>query len=249
MDTDTNKLATANAMFDFLTETKGAKSKEDILKPLDRVARFFGFDCFAISGIPLPHERIDPYFLLNAWPAEWFERYVEQNYVHVDPVIYRTKMQDNAFVWSEALKGRKLNRHARRVMNEATEFKMFDGYSVPLHTAGGFQAIVTFGGEKVDLSSAARGALHIISIYAHNGLKSLITDETNTRQLESLNITSREREIIQWCAAGKTAYEIASIIDRSVRTVQNEIGNAQKKLDVVNTAQMIAESFRLGILR
>jgi LuxR family quorum sensing-dependent transcriptional regulator len=249
MGTDTEKLATANAMFDFLTDTKGARTKEEILKPLGRAARFFGFDCFAISGIPLPHERIDPYFLLNAWPTEWFERYVEENYVHVDPVIYRTKMQDDAFVWSEALKGQKLNRNARRVMNEATEFRMFDGYSVPLHTAGGFQAIVTFGGEKVDLSSEARGALHIISIYAHNGLKSLITNEATTRQLDSLSITSREREIIQWCAAGKTSSEIAEILGRSPKTIQNEITNAQRKMNVVNTPQLIAESFRIGILR
>ncbi|WP_341487800.1 LuxR family transcriptional regulator [Pararhizobium sp. A13] len=249
MVTDTEKLATANAMFDFLTETKGAKTKTDILQPLEKAAHIFGFDCFAISGIPLPHERIDPYFMLNAWPDEWFERYVKRNYVHVDPVIYRTKMQDDAFVWSEALKGRKLNREARRVMNEATEFKMNDGYSVPLHSAGGFQAIVTFGAEKVDISQEARGALHIISIYAHNGLKALLTDEATSRHLTSLNITPREREVLQWCAAGKTSSEIADIMGRSPRTIQNEIGNAQKKLNVVNTAQMVAESFRLGILR
>jgi LuxR family quorum sensing-dependent transcriptional regulator len=64
-----------------------------------------------------------------------------------------------------------------------------------------------------------------------------------------LRITAREREIIQWCAAGKTAIEIAAILGRSHRTIQNEIFNVQRKLNVVNAAQMIAESFRYGILR
>ncbi|MBB4571607.1 DNA-binding CsgD family transcriptional regulator [Rhizobium leucaenae] len=49
--------------------------------------------------------------------------------------------------------------------------------------------------------------------------------------------------------AGKTAIEIAGILGRSHRTIQNEILNVQRKLNVVNAAQMIAESFRFGILR
>ena len=242
-------VATANVMFDFLSETAAAKSKEDVLGSLDKSARHFGFSCFAISGIPLPTERIDSYFMLNAWPSEWFDHYVSHNYVHADPVIQLSKMQDGAFVWSEALRDQELGRHARRVMNEAREFKMKDGYSVPLHSAGGFQAIVTFGAEKVDLSGAARGALHILSIYAHNALRGLMAKEARSRDRSLLRITAREREIIQWCAAGKTAIEIAGILGRSHRTIQNEILNVQRKLNVVNAAQMIAESFRFGILR
>ena len=246
---DSEALATANIMFDFMSDTALAKNKEDILTSLDKTARHFGFSCFAMSGIPLPTERIDPYFLLNAWPYEWFERYSTANYVHADPVIHLSKMQDRAFVWSEALRDQDLGRHARRVMSEATAFKMNDGYSVPLHTADGFQAIITFGAEKVDLSRAARGALHIISIYAHNTVRSLLTSKVNSQNRGLLRITAREREIIQWCAAGKTAVEIAAIMDRSHRTIQNEILNVQRKLNVVNAAQMIAESFRYGILR
>lgn len=236
-------------MFDFMSEAAVAKSREDILTSLDRTARHFGFSCFAMSGIPLPTERIDPYFMLNAWPYEWFERYLASNYVHSDPIIHLSKMQDSAFVWSEALRDQELGRHARRVMNEAREFKMNDGYSVPLHTANGFQAIITFGAEQVDLSRAARGALHIISIYAHNTIRSLLTQKVKSQDRSLLRITAREREIIQWCAAGKTALEIGEILGRSQRTIQNEILNVQRKLNVVNAAQMIAESFRYGILR
>jgi LuxR family quorum sensing-dependent transcriptional regulator len=246
---DSEALATANVMFDFISDAALAKSSEDILMSLNRTASHFGFSCFAMSGIPLPTERIDPYFLLNAWPYEWFERYSTGNYVHADPVIHLSKMQDGAFVWSEALQGQELGRHARRIMMEAREFKMKDGYSVPLHTADVFQAIITFGSEKVDLSRAARGALHIISIYAHNTVRSMLTKNVSSQDRRLLRITAREREIIQWCAAGKTAVEIAAILGRSHRTIQNEILNVQRKLDVVNSAQMIAESFRYGILR
>jgi LuxR family quorum sensing-dependent transcriptional regulator len=246
---DSEALASANIMFDFLSETTGAAAKEDILNSLAKAAHHFGFNCFAISGIPLPSERIDSYFMLNAWPTEWFEHYLANNYVHADPVINLCRMQDGAFVWSEALRNQDLGRCARRIMNEAKEFTINDGYSVPLHTADGSQGIVTFGADKVDLSKSARGTLHVMAIYAHNALRGMAVQKAHMRDTSTLRVTAREREIIQWCAAGKTAVEVAGILGRSHRTIQNEILNVQRKLNVVNAAQMIAESFRVGILR
>jgi LuxR family quorum sensing-dependent transcriptional regulator len=241
--------AIANVMFDFIDTAINARDDTQILGALEGAARYFGMERFAISGLPLPHERIDPYFMLNGWPSEWFERYVAENYVHVDPVIYRTKMTDDAFVWSEVIDNRRLSRMPRRVMDEATEFGMMDGFSVPLHTASGLQAIVTFGAKKVDLSTEARGALHIISIYAHNRLRALLNEKAGTEETAKVNITPCERECISWCAAGKTDWEIGQITNRSERTVHHLVVNAQRKLNVVNRAQLIAEAFRLGILR
>ncbi|MDQ0421052.1 hypothetical protein GVN24_03590 [Rhizobium sp. CRIBSB] len=244
-----DRRATANAMFDFITESSHARDNEEVLASLGKAAMVFGMDCYAISGIPLPNERIDPYFMLNAWPEGWFERYVRENYVHVDPVIHRTKMSDEAFVWSEALSGKPLSRAAKRVMNEATEFGMMDGYSVPLHSVGGFQAIVTFGARKVDLSDEQRGALHIISIYAHNRLRTFLAEATDRRAAAAVKVSPREREVILWCSAGKTNWEIGQILGISEKTVQHEIASASRKLNSVNRAQLIAESIRLGIIR
>ena len=244
-----HRQATANAMFDFITASSQAQDDAAVLTSLDTAAKAFGMDCYAISGIPLPNERIDPYFMLNAWPDGWFERYVQQNYVHVDPVIHRTKMSDEAFVWSEALAGKPISRASQRVMNEATEFGMMDGYSVPLHSVGGFQAIVTFGARKVDLSNEQRGALHIISIYAHNRLRNFLAEATDRRAAAAVKVTPREREVILWCSGGKTNWEIGQILGISEKTVQHEIASASRKLNSVNRAQLIAESIRLGIIR
>lgn len=244
-----DRQAAANAMFDFITESSVAQGRDDVLSCLEKASSAFGMECFAISGIPLPNERIDPYFMLNAWPDGWFERYVQENYVHDDPVIYRTKMSNEAFVWSEALAGKPVSRPAKRVMNEATEFGMLDGYSVPLHSVGGFQAIVTYGARKVDLSHEQRGALHIISIYAHNRLRAFMTETGDRSAAMAAKVSAREREVILWCSAGKTNWEIGQILGTSEKTVQHEIASACRKLNCVNRAQLIAESIRLGLIR
>ncbi|NSY44980.1 helix-turn-helix transcriptional regulator [Agrobacterium tumefaciens] len=239
----------ANVMFDFITSMTAANTADAIIKDLSRVSNTFGLDCFAISGIPLPDEKIDRYVLLSAWPKGWFERYVSEDYVHIDPVIYQSKISDSAFVWSEEFGGRPIRREARKLMNEATEFRMFDGYSVPLHMPGALQAIVTFGAEKIDLSTEAKGILHIVAIYAHNRLRALLEQQTSKGKKDTPYITQHERDVIRWCAEGKTNWEIGQILSRSEKTVQHELHNAQRKMNCVNRAQLIAEAIRTGLIR
>ncbi|MCZ7450269.1 LuxR family transcriptional regulator [Agrobacterium rhizogenes] len=239
----------ANLMFDFITAMTAASNVDAIISDLTKVSRTFGLDCFAISGIPLPGEKIDSYVLLSAWPEGWFDRYVQENYVHIDPVIYQSRISDCAFVWSEELRGKPIRREARKLMNEASEFRMIDGYSVPLHMPGALQAIVTFGAEKIDLSAEAKGILHIVAIYAHNRLRALLEQQSGAGKRETPHITRHERDVIRWCAEGKTNWEIGQILGRSEKTVQHELHNAQRKMNCVNRAQLIAEAIRTGLIR
>lgn len=239
----------ANAMIDFVTRTTATSSADEILAHLRQISKAFGMDNFAIAGIPLPDEKIDPYVLLNDWPMDWFNHYAERDYVHVDPVIFLTKMSNDGFVWSEALKDMRLPPAARKVMHEAMEFDMRDGFSVPIQGVGGLQAIVTFGAHQVDLSKEARSTLELIAVFAHHRLRSLREQERNSERRTELRITRRELDLIQWCAAGKTNWEIGEILGLSHKTVQNELGKIQRKLNAVNRTQLIAEAFRAGIIR
>ena len=241
--------AIENLLFDFLTDIKTLDEPAAIMERLAKVAGFFGLDSFAISGIPLPHERIEPYLLLNAWPEEWANRYMTENYVHSDPVIYRCKGTDRGFVWSEAVGDAPIGQKARRVMNEATEFRMIDGFSVPIHSPGGIQAIVTFSGEKVDMSEEERAVLELIAIYAHKQLRDLIPREKPDPRQATAQITARELEVIHWAAEGKSNWEIGQILARSEKTVQHILASAQYKLDVTNRTQLVAEAFRTGLIR
>ena len=240
----------AAAMLDFITAMAAANTVDEITRRLSEVAKTFGFDNFAISGIPLPGEKIDPYVLLSAWPIEWFERYVGRNYVHIDPVIYRAKTSDEAFVWSRDVVKRPIGNEANRLMGEASEFRMVDGLSVPLHMPGGLQAIVTFGStRKIDLSPEKEGILHVVAIYAHNRLRAILEERRQANAKIIPYVTRHERDVIRWAAEGKTNWEIGQILCRSEKTVQHELHNAMKKMNCVNRAQLIAEAIRIGLIR
>jgi LuxR family quorum sensing-dependent transcriptional regulator len=239
----------ANIMFDFIEALERITTEDEAFAELRKVAHYFGFSSFAVSGIPEPHERIEPYVLLNGWPEEWAARYLANQYFTIDPVIQRTILSDSAFVWSDALKLMTLSRQSLKFMEEARDFKFIDGFSVPIHSLLGFRAIVTFAADRVDLSPEARGALHMISIYAHNKIKELKSGGKNPLIDRGVHLSLREKECISWCAEGKTAWEISAILGISERTVAHTLENAQRKMNTTNRTHLIAESLRAGLIR
>lgn len=241
--------AIANLMFDSVETLENVTSEDEAFAHLDKISRFFGLNSFAISGIPEAHEKIEPYILLNGWPEEWSRRYMEKSYVRLDPVIQRTLLSDNAFVWSDELKKVNVDRKGMDFMREAMDFGFINGFSVPIHSIRGFRAIVTYASDRVDLSREARGALHMISIYAHNKIKELKSGGKSAVVDRAINLTPREKECISWCSEGKTAWEISAILGISERTVSHILENAQRKMNTTNRTQLVAETIRAGLIR
>ncbi len=61
-------------------------------------------------------------------------------------------------------------------------------------------------------------------------------------------LSRRERECLEWTAAGKTTWEIAAILDISQNTIDGYIATATRKLGAVNRTQAVAEALRRRII-
>lgn len=61
-------------------------------------------------------------------------------------------------------------------------------------------------------------------------------------------LSRRERECLEWTAAGKTTWEIAGILEISQNTVDGYIASAGRKLGAVNRTQAVAEALRRGLI-
>lgn len=235
--------------FDCIERLERARTPGAISDELFRVIPDFGFHCFCISGMPDPGESMGDYVLLNGWPEGWLERYVENSYVHVDPVIRLLKSTTVPFCWADAPYDRDGEPEAHRVMTEAVEFRMRAGLTVPIFSVSGFQAGVTFGAEhKVDLSERARAALHLIAIYAHNAARDGLSATGNRASKRSKQLSPRQAEILRWIAAGKTNWEIGQILSISERTVEHQALAAAHRLNAVTRAQAVAEAIRARLI-
>ena len=61
-------------------------------------------------------------------------------------------------------------------------------------------------------------------------------------------ISEREKEVLTWCALGRTSKEIAYILFVSENTVNVHVKNAISKLSARNKTEAVAIAVRMGII-
>ncbi len=230
---------------DYISHIGAEADVNTMLSQLRRIVGDFGFESFLLTGVPDPGRRIDGYIMLSGWNENWLERYVAEDYVQIDPIARRLQNATDPFTWSESMHGLELTPAARRVMDEAASIGMNDGLCVPLYDLEGRRSVLSLAANRIDLSPAERGILHLIGIYSQNRIRELIGGRG---LLDRPPLSPRERECLQWTAAGKTTWEIATILNLSENTTVGYIAAATRKLGASNRTQAVAEGIRRGII-
>ena len=105
--------------------------------------------------------------LFWAYPPGWMDRYFAQDYVHIDPIVRRSKCDPSPFLWSEAAPFVRAEHSAlaSRMFGEAAEFNLKAGFVVPMITLGGVDDGVA-GRRSGRCSSEAHGMIAMICAYA-----------------------------------------------------------------------------------
>jgi LuxR family transcriptional regulator, quorum-sensing system regulator BjaR1 len=239
--------------FDAIDKLKRAAGVEAVFDVVKQTAANFGFTNFLVTGVPIRGETLAQHVILSGWPADWMDRYNGRDYVHSDPVAKRIPRTTRPFRWSDLHYDASIDPVGVRIMNEATEFGMKQGFTVPIHGATAYQSCVTFGGDQIQLSDEDASALQIVSLMAHlearsrkkRGLRSLEDDDD---EVEDYGLTPKETEVLRWTSLGKTNDEIATILGNSVRTIDTHLSTLIKKLDVSNRTHAAAQGIRLGLI-
>jgi LuxR family transcriptional regulator, quorum-sensing system regulator BjaR1 len=232
-----NILDVARQAFDFIDEIEPLTEQQPVIDRLDVELRKFGFNAWVVTGLPVPGEQMRDKMLLNGWPAEWSRLYLENNYALEDPVALHCFRSLAPFEWQDAPYDPITQPAAKAVMEGAIEFRMLNGLSVPIHTMSGFQAVVSMGGQHIDVSADAKRALHLMSIYAHAKAVDVVQPATGAQRL----LTNRERDILSWTAAGKSAWDISRILGISEHTIKQHLSAIQAKFNTPNkTASVVA---------
>ena len=87
--------------------------------------------------------------------------------------------------------------------------------------------------------------------YMDEAIKKILLQESITGQRRSLfevPLTKREKEILKLIAEGLSSQEIADTLFISLRTVETHRLNLNQKLDVKNTAGLVKEAMKRGLI-
>src|SRR6185437_10030552 len=216
----------------------------DVVKLFESEIKACGFHAYIMAGLPAPGTALPELTVANGWPVEWFELYTRENFSAMDPVPRFGASTVQPFEWSEARYDKDEDPAAHHVMTRATEFRLRDGYCIPMHYDEG-GAVISLATEHLRLDPLAKSALQLIGVYAHNRIRSLARPQREKRHM----LTVREREVLRWVAGGKTSWEISVILRISERTVKFHLVKASRKLHAVNRPSAVAKALAWGLIK
>lgn len=202
---------------------------------------FIGFDSVAANGLPAVN------VLFGKEHGKWEEHYLEAGLQEHDPIIKATKSAIEPFFWSDVMDGRRLSAAPKRVMDEATDFGLTNGFVTPMHNPDGSITAVLLTGSHIDpLDPDLRTASHLLSVYLGTCGRRL--SRLQHLQNSSIKLSKRQRECLLWTRAGKSAADIGDILSISQRTVEMHLVEACRKLNVRTRIQAVVEAGILGLL-
>ncbi|WP_192926429.1 helix-turn-helix transcriptional regulator, partial [Microvirga tunisiensis] len=196
---------------EFIQDLDRAKTPAEVCGMLLSKVRKFGAEYILAGTMPSPgtsREQQISNIILDHWPIEWSRRYFAHGYVFRDPAIRGVTANMRPFMWEELEPLYRDDQTAWRVMDEAGDFRLKRGFTIPLVTLEGDIAGFSLAGEKLEVSPADRGMLTLLATYALG--RSFLLRADDGKPMRSLS--SREQEALQWAAEGKSEWETGEIM-------------------------------------
>lgn len=191
------------------------------------------------------------------FPESWKTRYIESNYLLIDPVTTMAQPLHCPFLWeltNENLnitientrqRSETLSTKQKQLSTEAHDFHLQHGLLIPIS-------------DNFNKASYSLSPTHLSTKELKEWTKEYLTYFRfvcnvhyrihKPKASGQVHITPKEREIIYWLAEGKSTWEISIILSISERTVHFHTTNIKKKLQASNRSQIITESFRNQII-
>ena len=116
------------------------------------------------------------------------------------------------------------------------------GSNVP----GRYQSLFSFSGRSLKHDARMAAILEIVIPHLHAAFCHFQTDKRP--HAETIMLSPREKEVLNWLQRGKSSWEISVILDISERTVNYHVTNLMRKLDATNRPQVVAIAIRLGLI-
>lgn len=220
-------------MLSRIQEIMSTENTESLTKEISNI--LFEYDvAYFLYGICIPQlNKKTKNLIVDRYPDNWMNHYMKSEYMDVDSVFLYSLTNNLPIVWDDIL-----FRNSQKMRDESKDAGLRAGISFPIHSVTGEKGIFSISSSKdKKISSEAFMVVSSLLPYIHEKIKDL---ERHDRYPMLPKLTTREAEILQWAAIGKTAYETSCILNISERTIIYHLSNIMKKFDCNNKGQAVA---------
>ncbi|KQS98145.1 MULTISPECIES: helix-turn-helix transcriptional regulator [unclassified Rhizobium] len=182
--------------------------------------------------------------------ANSLRAYMDAGFQRIDPVLKMAIGGVRPVDWATA---RKLHPESEPLFATAADLgHKLDGVTLPLPTPTRRLAFLAIQADMPTEEWPAYKRCHLrdFQILANLFHASLLENDNRIQLSDHCgkSLTHRETEVLSWAAAGKSYWEIGTILGISERTVRFFMTNARRKLNVVSNSQAVAQAVRRDLI-
>lgn len=220
------------------------EGKLELTGILDQVCQRYEFDYAAYAGTNPVQGGVHGY--VN-YPDAWREHYVQHGFHRIDPTLVMASRSIAPVDWRRL----EHDENFQTVFRNAQDFGITErGLTIPVRGPYGDVGMlsVTRDCAPEEWESLIRhvvGDLQAVAVHLHD---TVMRSDVLMRAMRFPALSTREREILQWIAAGKSQLDVADILSLSQRTVEVHLRSAREKLYSLTTPQAIARAIALGLI-
>ena len=221
----------------FIDLLSAADNSADFSELMTITAAALDLSCFAY--LLLPDTPKGPPRLISTYPSQWTAHYLRQNYERIDPVVAEAVQTPEPFRWGIDVPSEYRSPAQRQLLDEASQFGIRLGFTVPIHDGRGPIAALTFAADRQAAGFERCITLHsrvlqLMAMYFHAHVSRKLTADY---RIDGVRLSPREFECLEWATRGKSAWEIGRILGISRNTVACHLDNVKKKLGVRTIVQ------------
>lgn len=184
----------------------------------------------------------------GTYSDEWVQRYVEQEYLRVDPVIQGCYQRFHPVDWKQLDWSSKA---ARAFQAEAIQYGVGNqGFSVPIRGPNGQFALFTVSHNCDDEAWAEFERAHRrdLILIAHFFNHKALEFEPNRTPAAAQTLSPREVDAMTFLAMGYSRAQVAETLSISEHTLRVYIESARFKLGAANTTHAVAQALSRGLI-
>lgn len=229
---------------DKLIDLAALRGDENVLKDaLMHLAQQAGFSGYAYLYIRPGHTIAS-----SNYHPEWRSIYFKRKFETIDPIVRRAKSTKRVFTWSGEHERRCLPKEQSAFFDQAADFGIRSGITIPIRTAHGSTSMFTLASDKLEIdlkrdidpvtAAAAVGQLH-----ARMSLLPFSPDAQHPAWLDP-----KEAAYLNWISVGKTMEEAADLEGVKYNSVKSKLEEVRKRLKIHTMPHLVALAIRAGLI-
>ncbi len=233
-------------MLEFIHRSLSCNGKDEFISLFPRIQELFPFDfacamlgCRGDKGVILT-QRVNISF-----PEEWLIQYTTKNYLQKDVIVKEILTTYTLQKWFDPSRKRSM---PADLISLCMDFNMKAGYTHGSRPFGPQKngSVFSFAAQSMKYDRRTEAILGYVTPHLHLALCNVFNKDL--LEVNTIVLSSREKEVLNWLKQGKSSWAISKILGISESTVNFHVYNIMQKLGAVNRPQAIAVAARLGLI-